>query len=268
MISLGQSAAGIAGGMCQFTNLIHWMVLHTPLEIVEHHHHDDLDLFPDFHRQIPFGTGTSIFYNYLDYRFRNPTDSTYQLLVWTTDTHLCGELRRSSHRAMPTTSKWKMSIFPWRTELSTAMGQFTGRPSTKGPAARWSRILLRRNHAKVLYDTSQLTVGKSERRMIFRSSASSNWFQSLSNRALAGRGNHFGIAGQIAGLDLRLRADPLGPPLGQAPRRRPADRPYGRGCQWRSDRPLPPGRCCRPWRPPGRHGRWRAAGGAGEPAGR
>ena len=24
----------------KFTNLIHWMILHTPLDIVEHHHHD------------------------------------------------------------------------------------------------------------------------------------------------------------------------------------------------------------------------------------
>lgn len=49
---------------------------------MEHHHHDKVDLFPDFNRQIPFGTGTSIYYNYLDYRFRNDTQALYQLLVW------------------------------------------------------------------------------------------------------------------------------------------------------------------------------------------
>lgn len=59
-ISLGEPAAGIGGGMCQFTNLIHWMVLHTPLTVTEHHHHDGLDLFPDYGRQVPFGGGTSI----------------------------------------------------------------------------------------------------------------------------------------------------------------------------------------------------------------
>lgn len=64
-----------------------------PLQIVEHHHHDGLDLFPDFNRQIPFGTGTSIVYNYLDYRFYNPTNATYQLIVYVTDKYLCGELR-------------------------------------------------------------------------------------------------------------------------------------------------------------------------------
>ena len=59
----------------------------------EHHHHDQIDLFPDFKRTIPFGTGTSIVYNYLDYRFKNTTDITYQLIIYTTDEYLCGELR-------------------------------------------------------------------------------------------------------------------------------------------------------------------------------
>lgn len=56
------------------------------------HHHDGMDLFPDYGRQIPFGTGTSILYNYLDYRFQNNTDRTYQLTVWTDGEYLHGEL--------------------------------------------------------------------------------------------------------------------------------------------------------------------------------
>ena len=51
-----------------------------------------MDLFPDYGRQIPFGTGTSILYNYLDYRFQNNTDRTYQLTVWTDEEYLHGEL--------------------------------------------------------------------------------------------------------------------------------------------------------------------------------
>ena len=70
----GNTSKGIGGGMCQFTNLIHWMTLHTELDIIEHHHHDEYDLFPDFGRKVPFGTGTSIYYNYLDYRIQNNTN--------------------------------------------------------------------------------------------------------------------------------------------------------------------------------------------------
>lgn len=92
-ISNGKPDSGVGGGMCQFTNLLHWMILHTDLEIVEHHHHNELDLFPDFKRQIPFGTGTSIVYNYLDYRVKNNTDRIYQIIVYTTEEYLCGEIR-------------------------------------------------------------------------------------------------------------------------------------------------------------------------------
>jgi len=95
IISPGSPSKRVGGGMCQFTNLIHWLVLHSSLEILEHHHHDGIDIFPDYGRKVPFGCGTSIMYNYLDYRFKNNTDSTFQLITYTTETHLCGELRVS-----------------------------------------------------------------------------------------------------------------------------------------------------------------------------
>ena len=41
-IAKGQPSKGIGGGLCQLSNLIHWMVLHSELTIVEHHHHDGL----------------------------------------------------------------------------------------------------------------------------------------------------------------------------------------------------------------------------------
>jgi len=95
IISAGASSKGVGGGMCQFTNLIHWLVLHSPLDILEHHHHDGIDMFPDYGRKVPFGCGTSIMYNYLDYRFKNNTDSTFQLITYVSETHLCGEIRAS-----------------------------------------------------------------------------------------------------------------------------------------------------------------------------
>lgn len=92
-ITHGKPAKGIGGGMCQLSNLIHWMVLHSELTITEHHHHDAFDLFPDHGRQIPFGTGTSISYNYIDYRVMNNTNNTYQLRLYVDEEYLCGELR-------------------------------------------------------------------------------------------------------------------------------------------------------------------------------
>lgn len=94
---------GVGGGLCQIANMIHWLVLHSPLKTTEKHHHSDA-LFPDEKRRVPFGTGTSIFYNTLDYRFVNPTKEDYQLLVWVEDGYLCGELRSSA----PCSSRYKI----------------------------------------------------------------------------------------------------------------------------------------------------------------
>ena len=91
-LSRGQAISGIGGGICQIANLIHWLVLHSPLTVVERSQHS-YDPFPDEGRIIPFGTGAAIFYNYVDYQFRNDSTDTYQLRLWLTEKTLEGELR-------------------------------------------------------------------------------------------------------------------------------------------------------------------------------
>lgn len=88
-LSQGEVKTGIGGGLCQLANLLFWLALHTPLEIAERHHHS-FDPFPDEHRVLPFGSGASVFFNYIDLRFRNPTDHPFQFHVWLTDQHLKG----------------------------------------------------------------------------------------------------------------------------------------------------------------------------------
>ena len=90
--------SGYGGGLCQMANMIHWLVLNSPLKVTELHHHTDA-LFPDERRKVPFGTGTSVCYNNVDYRFKNDTDQDVQILVWVENGELCGELR--SERAFP-----------------------------------------------------------------------------------------------------------------------------------------------------------------------
>lgn len=91
-IAGGRLGHDSGGGLCQLANMIHWLALHSPLTITEHHHHSDA-IFPDENRRVPFGTGTSIFYNNVDYRFINRTPQTLQLRIWLDDIDLCGELR-------------------------------------------------------------------------------------------------------------------------------------------------------------------------------
>lgn len=79
------------GGLYQMGNLLFWMFLHTPLDIVERHHHS-FDFFPDDNRVVPFGTGVSLTYNFMDLRVFNGTSVTYQLHVWLDGESLRGRL--------------------------------------------------------------------------------------------------------------------------------------------------------------------------------
>ncbi len=96
MIGKKGFGADYGGGLCQMANMIHYLVLNSPLEVTELHHHTDA-LFPDERRRVPFGTGTSVAYNNIDYRFKNTTDSKVQILVWCENGELLGELRSEHH---------------------------------------------------------------------------------------------------------------------------------------------------------------------------
>ncbi len=157
-ISSGKTGPGVGGGMCQMTNLIHWMILHSDMEIVEHHHHDRFDLFPDYKRKIPFGTGTSIVYNYLDYRFKNTTDRTYQLIVYTTDEYLCGELRSSEPQVNKYHIKAENEFFSRENDIVYRNGEIYRIKVNGITGDHMEKKLIRTNHAQVLYDTDDLEI--------------------------------------------------------------------------------------------------------------
>lgn len=102
---------GIGGGICNLGNTIHLLVLHSPLEVVEFHSHSDA-LAPDGEKRIPFSAGTSVSYNYIDYRFRNNTDQNIQLLLWCENEKLYGELRSEKE-------------FPYKFELTEEEHHFS-----------------------------------------------------------------------------------------------------------------------------------------------
>ncbi len=83
---------GMGGGLCNLANTIHLLFLHSPLEVIEFHQHSDA-LAPDEGKRVPFSSGTSVVYNYIDYRVKNTTDQDVQLCLWCEDEKLFGELR-------------------------------------------------------------------------------------------------------------------------------------------------------------------------------
>lgn len=143
---------GVGGGLCQIANMIHWLVLHSPLQTTEKHHHSDA-IFPDEKRRVPFGTGTSVFYNTLDYRFINRTENDYQILVWVEDGYLCGELRCSA----PCNLRYKIyeegHHFKKEGEDYYRISKVYRSVIDKDSGNETKELILD-NHSKVLYDHS------------------------------------------------------------------------------------------------------------------
>ena len=147
----GRITSGVGGGLCQLSNLLYWMALHTPLEAVEHHHHA-FDPFPDSGRVLPFGSGATIFYNYGDLRLRNPTDQPFQLAVRVG--------RRRLHGAIATDRPWPLAY-----HVEEEGHRFIREPdgSVYRENELWRRVvdratgttveraLVARNHARVAY---------------------------------------------------------------------------------------------------------------------
>lgn len=92
VLFMGWVCGGIGGGLCQLSNLIFWMTLHTPLTVVERYRHSH-DVFPDSNRTQPFGSGATCAYPHRDLMIRNDTNQPFQLCVWVGDNNLEGEWR-------------------------------------------------------------------------------------------------------------------------------------------------------------------------------
>ena len=152
VISNSQMKKGVGGGLCQMANMIHWLILHTPLEVTELHHHSDA-LFPDVKRRVPFGTGTSISYKALDYIFKNTTKYPIQIRVWLDDTFLYGEIRSTA----PLKEKYKIieednyyakdedGVFYRNSKVYRII-------TNKETNQEIKKELILNNHSKVMYD--------------------------------------------------------------------------------------------------------------------
>ncbi|MBR5639903.1 MAG: VanW family protein [Muribaculaceae bacterium] len=93
IIANGKLIAGVGGGLCNLANTINLVVLHSPMTITELHHHSDA-LAPDPEgKRVPYSAGTSVNYNFVDYRFCNNTSQLVQLCARCDGDTLITELR-------------------------------------------------------------------------------------------------------------------------------------------------------------------------------
>jgi vancomycin resistance protein VanW len=119
----GKCYAGLGGGLCQLSNLIYWLTLHTPLTVVERWRHN-YDVFPDAERTQPFGSGATVVYNYVDLQIRNETEDVYRLSLKLDDEYLYGswqsmhapvyryEVYESEHRILSLVGRLHQEKYP------------------------------------------------------------------------------------------------------------------------------------------------------------
>lgn len=91
LLANGRIVEGLGGGLCQLSNFLYWIFLHIPIETIERYHHA-MDVFPDSGRTLPFGSGATILYNFIDLKIKNISDNPIQLKLWITDNHLKGQI--------------------------------------------------------------------------------------------------------------------------------------------------------------------------------
>lgn len=78
ILSNGKVKSGVGGGLCQLSNLIFWVCLHSPLTVIERWRHS-YDVFPDSNRSQPFGSGATCSYPYIDLQIKNDTQASFQI---------------------------------------------------------------------------------------------------------------------------------------------------------------------------------------------
>ena len=77
------------GGMCQMSNLLFWLFLHTPLTIVERSGHGRKE-FPEPPSDVPTGVDATVVEGWVDLKVRNDTSQTFQLQIDFTEADIRG----------------------------------------------------------------------------------------------------------------------------------------------------------------------------------
>lgn len=151
-LKMGQAVGGVGGGLCQLGNLIHWLALHSPLEVVQRSSHS-FDPFPDQGRVIPYGTGAALLYNFVDLCLYNPTQDVFQLRLWLTDTLVHGEIRSDTEQKTRIRILEKNSRFERRDRDWFRHNEIWREISLKGENAQVICVeKLYENHVKVMYE--------------------------------------------------------------------------------------------------------------------
>lgn len=141
----------IGGGLCNLGNTIHRLILHSPLDVVEFYNHSDA-LAPDEGKRVPFSSGTSISYNYIDYKFKNNTDQNMQLLLWCDEEKLYGELRSEREHPHSFNLVEENHHFHKENDKYYRISKIYKTVTDKASGKVIDKQLVLNNHSEVMYD--------------------------------------------------------------------------------------------------------------------
>ncbi len=93
----GEIRGEYGGGLCQLSNLLYWLFLHTPLTVTERHGHGT-ESIPPVNPDEPAGVDATIEEGWLDLKVKNNTTHTFQLSVTFDGDYLCGAVKSGSQK--------------------------------------------------------------------------------------------------------------------------------------------------------------------------
>ena len=91
VIKNGQLTVAQGGGLCQISNLLFWLFLHSPLTIVERHTHRVKE-FPTLSGAEPEGVDATVSEGWLDLKVKNQTELTFQIHIGFDKENISGSL--------------------------------------------------------------------------------------------------------------------------------------------------------------------------------
>lgn len=92
VLKYGEIVGSYGGGLCQLSNLLHWMFLHSPLTVTERHAHK-VEAFPSPDDDQPQGVDATLNEGWLDLRARNDTGRRMQIEIQFDEQYMYGRIR-------------------------------------------------------------------------------------------------------------------------------------------------------------------------------
>lgn len=163
LLANGQVVEGVGGGLCQLSNLLCWLLLHANTEVIERYHHS-LDVFPDSGRVLPFGSGATCLYNFVDLKIKNSGKQPLQLKIWVTDKHLKAQLLSPEPATEKLSLQEKNHAFIKKGKKFFRYNEIWRIRKIEGKEV--GRELIFKNFAPVLYKTNEEKIAKQGYKLI------------------------------------------------------------------------------------------------------